>query len=39
MILVVNDSPTDCELADADFNGDTTINVQDIILVINTILG
>lgn len=39
IILVVNNTPTDCELSNADFNSDGIINVQDIILVINTILG
>ncbi len=39
IILVVDENPSDCELSNADFNGDGIINVQDIILVINTILG
>ena len=39
IILVVNQNPSDCEFSDADYNNDSIVNIQDVILVITNILN
>ena len=37
-VLDIN-TPNECEFSDGDYNGDLTINIQDIIIIIGIILN